>query len=54
MESEDQNDCKASVGTTAEGQNLLANISTSRASLFQGQYLIVLNFPLLSIGPEED
>ena len=33
-----QIDCKA--GTTAEGQNLLANISTSRASLLQGQYLI--------------
>ena len=27
-------------GTTAEGQNLLANISTSRASLLQGQYLV--------------
>ena len=26
-------------GTTAEGQNLLASISTSRASLLQGQYL---------------
>ena len=34
-------DCKA--GTTAEGQNLLANISTSRASLLQGQYLIKEN-----------
>ena len=45
-------DCKA--GTTAEGQNLLANISTSRASLLQGQYLIKENFPLLSTGPEED
>ena len=33
-----QIDCKA--GTTTEGQNLLANISTSRASLLQGQYLI--------------
>ena len=33
-----QIDCKA--GTTAVEQNLLANISTSRASLFQGQYLI--------------
>ena len=32
-----QIDCKA--GTTAEGK-LLANISTSRASLLQGQYLI--------------
>ena len=31
-------DCKA--GTTAEGQNLLATISTSRASLHQGQYLV--------------
>ena len=31
-----QIDCKA--GTTAKGQNLLANISTSRASLLQGQY----------------
>ena len=31
-----QIDCKA--GATAEGQNLLANISTSRASLLQGQY----------------
>ena len=29
-------DCKA--GTTAKGQNLLANISTSRTSLLQGQY----------------
>ena len=36
-----QIDCKA--GTTAEGQNLLANISTSTASLLQGQ-----------TGPEED
>ena len=27
-------------GTTAKGQNLLANISTSRTSLLQGQYLI--------------
>ena len=33
-----QIDCKA--GTTAVEQNLLANISTSRASLLQGQYLI--------------
>ena len=32
-----QIDCKA--GTTAKGQNLLANISTSRTSLLQGQYL---------------
>ena len=32
-----QIDCKA--GTTADGQNLLANISTSRASLLQGQYI---------------
>ena len=31
-------DCMA--GNTAEEQNLLANISTSRASLLQGQYLI--------------
>ena len=35
---QNQIDCKA--GTTAKGQNLLANISTSRASLLQGQYLI--------------
>ena len=35
---EDQIDCKA--GTTAEGQNLLAYISTSRTSLLQGQFLI--------------
>ena len=27
-------------GTTAEGQNLLANISTSRAGLLEGQYLV--------------
>ena len=27
-------------GWRAKGQNLFANISTSRASLFQGQYLI--------------
>ena len=34
-----QIDCKA--GTTAEGQNfVLANISTSRASLLQGHYLV--------------
>ena len=33
---QNQIDCKA--GTMAEGQNLLANISTSRASLLQGQY----------------
>ena len=33
---QDQIDCKA--GTMAEGQNLMANISTSRASLLQGQY----------------
>ena len=31
-------DCKA--GTMAKGQNLLANISTSGASLLKGQYLI--------------
>ena len=31
-------DCNA--GTTAEEQNLLVNISTSRASLLQGQYLL--------------
>ena len=36
MTSFNQIDCKA--GTTAEGQNLLANISTGRASLLQGQY----------------
>ena len=43
-----QIDCKA--GTTAEGQNLLANISTSRASLLQGQYLILLGiFSLLGL-----
>ena len=36
-----QIDCKA--GTKAEGQNLLVNISTSRASLLQGQYLIKEN-----------
>ena len=28
-------------GTTAEGQTLLANISTNRASLLQGQYLML-------------
>ena len=38
MTSKNQIDCKT--GTTAEEQNLLANISTSRASLLQGQYLI--------------
>ena len=39
MNSKKQNqiDCKA--GATAKGQNLLANISTSRTSLLQGQYL---------------
>ena len=35
-----QIDCKA--GTTAKEQNLLANISTSRASLLQGQYNVKL------------
>ena len=35
---QNQIDCKA--GTTVEGQNLLANISTSRAGLLQGQHLI--------------
>ena len=40
-----QIDCKA--GTTAEGQNLLANISTSRASFLQGQYFIKENFNFL-------
>ena len=35
-----QIDCKA--GSTAKGQNLLANISTNRASLLQGQYNVKL------------
>ena len=41
--------------TTAEGQNLLANISTSRASLLHlnSNFRAVI-FLILSTGPEED
>ena len=44
-----QIDCKA--GTTAEGQNLLANISTSKASLLQGQYLISKDYQGKRLNP---
>ena len=43
-----QIDCKA--GTTAKGQNLLANISTSRASLLQGQYNVKLTYTKTILG----
>ena len=40
-------------GTTAEGQNLLANISTSRASLLQGQHLMQENYQLYNLNLDD-